>query len=342
MTKKIGKRATIRDVAKAAGVSIKTVSRVFNDEPNVRDEIREKVRQVGQQLSYHPNVAARNLARRRSHLIGLFFENPSPAYVTELQMGALKRLRGTGYRLLIFPVEDRADIRGAMVSTVYASGLDGVIVTPPMCDDPVILEELLASHLPFVRVAGDTSVHGTGSVVIDDEAAAFDLAEYVLRLGHRRVAIVIGDETHRSARLRLMGFRRALQAAGIEPEPAMEIQGAFTFQSGLEAGRRLLHHANRPTAILASNDDMAAGVLQAAHELRIPVPQKLSIVGFDDTALAQMVWPQLTTIRQPIFEMAERAADILLKQIEKGVASETAKLSYDLVIRSSAGEAPTG
>ncbi len=340
MITKPGKRATIRDVAKAAGVSIKTVSRVFNDEPNVREEIREKVRQAGRKLNYHPNVAARNLARRRSHLIGLFFENPSPAYVTELQMGALQRLRGTGYRLLIFPVENRADIRGAMVSTAYTSGLDGVIVTPPMCDDPAILDELLASHLPFVRIAGDTGLYTKGSVVIDDERAAFDLADYVLRLGHRRIAIVIGDATHRSARLRLAGFRRALEAAGIAPDPALEVQGAFTFQSGLDAGRRLLHHANRPTAILASNDDMAAGILQAAHELRIAVPQKLSVVGFDDTALAKMVWPQLTTIRQPIFEMAERAADMLLSHIGTGTAPDTVELSYDLVVRSSAGEGP--
>lgn len=137
-----GKRATIHDVARLAGVSIKTVSRVYNDEPNVREAIREKVKQAGAQLRYRPNVAARNLVERRSHLIGLFFENPSSSYVTELQMGALERLRGTRYRLLIFPVENRADIRGALIETAHAFGLDGIIVTPPMSDDPDILQEL--------------------------------------------------------------------------------------------------------------------------------------------------------------------------------------------------------
>ncbi|MFK0683726.1 LacI family DNA-binding transcriptional regulator [Ochrobactrum sp. BD67] len=335
-----GKRATIHDVARLAGVSIKTVSRVYNDEPNVREAIREKVRQAGSELRYRPNAAARNLVERRSHLIGLFFENPSASYVTELQMGALERLRDTRYRLLIFPVENRDDIRGALIETAHASGLDGIIVTPPMSDDPEILAELSASAMPFARVAGDVNVHPTDSVTIDDEAAAADLMEYLLKLGHRRIAIVIGDPTHRSAELRLAGYRRALEEAGIERNPDYEVQGGFSFASGLAAGEKLLSLAEPPTAVFASNDDMAAAVMQVAYDRNIAVPDQLTVVGFDDSAIASMVSPQITTVRQPIFEMTRDAADMLLKQIETGHASASRRIDYKLIIRQSSGKAP--
>ncbi|KAB2732369.1 LacI family DNA-binding transcriptional regulator [Brucella intermedia] len=335
-----GKRATIHDVARLAGVSIKTVSRVYNDEPNVREAIREKVRQAGSELRYRPNAAARNLVERRSHLIGLFFENPSASYVTELQMGALERLRDTRYRLLIFPVENRDDIRGALIETAHASGLDGIIVTPPMSDDPEILAELTASAMPFARVAGDVNVHPTDSVTIDDGAAAFDLMEYLLKLGHRRIAIVIGDPTHRSAELRLAGYRRALEQAGIERNPDYEVQGGFSFASGLAAGKKLLSLDEPPTAVFASNDDMAAAVMQVAYDHNVGIPDQLTVVGFDDSAIASMVSPQITTVRQPIFEMTRDAADMLLKQIETGHLSASRQIDYKLVIRQSSGKAP--
>ncbi|MFQ0815451.1 alanine racemase [Brucella anthropi] len=336
----IGKRATIHDVARLAGVSIKTVSRVYNDEPNVREAIRERVRQAGSELRYRPNAAARNLVERRSHLIGLFFENPSASYVTELQMGALERLRGTRYRLLIFPVENRDDIRGALIETAHASGLDGIIVTPPMSDDPEILAELTASAMPFARVAGDVNVHPTDSVTIDDAAAAVDLMTYLLKLGHRRIAIVIGDPTHRSAELRLAGYRRALDEAGIDRRAEYEAQGGFSFASGLAAGEMLLSLEEPPTAIFASNDDMAAAVMQVAYDRNIAIPDQLTVVGFDDSAIASMVSPQITTVRQPIFEMTRDAADMLLKQIETGHVSEPRRIGYRLIIRQSSGKAP--
>ncbi len=332
------KRATIHDVARLAGVSIKTVSRVYNDEPNVRDTIREKVRQAGAELRYRPNAAARNLVERRSHLIGLFFENPSQSYVTELQVGALDRLRGTRYRLLIFPVENRADIRGSLIETAHASGLDGIIVTPPMSDDPEILQELIASAMPFARVAGDFNVHPTDSVAIDDEAATLDLMQYLLDLGHKKIAIVIGDLTHRSAQLRLEAYRKVLGQAGIARNPEYEAEGGFSFASGLEAGRKLLSMEDRPTAIFASNDDMAAAVLQIAYNQNIDVPSDLTVVGFDDSAISRMVSPQITTVHQPIREMTYDAVDMLLSQIETGEASPSRQIEYELIIRQSSGK----
>lgn len=335
-----GKRATIHDVARLAGVSIKTVSRVFNDEPNVREVIREKVRAAGAELRYRPNAAARNLVERRSHLIGLFFENPSQSYVIELQSGAIDRLRHTRYRLLIFPVENRADIRGSLIETAHASGLDGIIVTPPMSDDLEILQELSASAMPFTRVAGDFTVHATDSVAIDDEAATLDLMQYLLELGHKKIAIIVGDMTHRSAQLRLEAYRQSLRDHGIDPNPDYEVRGGFSFVSGVKTGRKLLSLEDRPTAIFASNDDMAAGVMQVAYEMGIAVPDQLSIVGFDDSSIARMVSPQITTIRQPIFEMTRDAVDMLLHQIENGETTRSRRISHQLIVRQSSGKAP--
>jgi len=335
-----GKRATIHDVARLAGVSIKTVSRVYNDEPNVRDAIRERVREAGAELRYRPNAAARTLVERRSHMIGLFFENPSPAYVTELQLGALERLRGTRYRLLIFPVENRDEIRGSLIETAHASGLDGIIVTPPMSDDPEILAELTASAMPFARVAGDINVHPTDSVVIDDKAATEELLDYLLKLGHRKIALVTGDLTHRSAQVRFETYCRTLEAAGITRNPDHVVEGGFSFESGLAAGHKLLSLTDRPTAIFASNDDMAAAVMQVAYDMKLVVPDDVTVVGFDDSAISRMVSPQITTVCQPVLRMTFAAVDMLLHNIETGETSPSRKIDYELILRQSAAAVP--
>lgn len=209
-----------------------------------------------------------------------------------------------------------------------------------MSDDPDILQELTASAMPFARVAGDANVHPTDSVTIDDEAAAVDLMNYLLELGHRKIAIVIGDPTHRSAELRLEGYRRALREAGIEGNSDYEVQGGFSFASGLVAGRKLLSLPNRPTAIFASNDDMAAAVMQVAYDAGIAVPDDLTVVGFDDSAIATMVSPQITTVRQPIFEMTRDAADMLLRQMESGEISPAQRIDYKLIVRQSSARVP--
>lgn len=209
-----------------------------------------------------------------------------------------------------------------------------------MSDDPDILQELTASAMPFARVAGDANVHPTDSVTIDDEAAAVDLMNYLLELGHRKIAIVIGDPTHRSAELRLEGYRRALREAGIEGNSDYEVQGGFSFASGLVAGRKLLSLPNRPTTIFASNDDMAAAVMQVAYDAGIAVPDDLTVVGFDDSAIATMVSPQITTVRQPIFEMTRDAADMLLRQMESGETSPAQRIDYKLIVRQSSARVP--
>ena len=334
------RRATITDVADAAGVSIKTVSRVFNDEPNVRPQTRDRVLEAAKGLDYHPNVAARSLAGRRSFLIGLAYENPSPNYVVDLQNGAVERTRGTRWRLLFLPYADTEIVSGRMQAIARASGLDGLILAPPLCDDPATLADLEQSGIPYVRIAPTRDGSAAPDIRVDDRAATIALIERLIGLGHRRIAIVRGDPTHGSAAERAEGFAEAMAAHHLQVDPALDAQGYYTFASGLEAGRRLLSLEERPTAVFACNDDMAAGVLSAAHEAGIAVPDALSIAGYDDSNIASVVWPRLTTVRQPIFDMARAAADELLALIEGEEPARHAVFPYELMVRGSTGPAP--
>lgn len=330
------KRATIIDVARVAGVSAKTVSRVLNQEPHVTRELQERVHAAVRELSYQPNVLAQGLVRRRSHLIGMIYENPSPSYVVDLQMGALDRLKNERYRLVVLPVRSVREHAAEIVSLLRAAAVDGVVLAPPASDHPVVLRELEAAQMPFARIAPTEMFDAGPSTRMDDVAAACDIAGYLLSLGHRDIGIIKGDPTHSSSESRLVGYMRAFAAANLSPPRRDWIeQGHYTFESGLEAGRRLLDRPDRPSAILAQNDDMAAGALMAARELGLGVPENVSIVGFDDSEVARVVWPKLTTIRQPVFEMAAAATGMLLDQLDGGVPSVMRLHQHELVVRQS-------
>ena len=336
--KRATRHSTITDVADAAGVSIKTVSRVFNDEPNVRQATRDRVLAAAATLDYHPNVAARSLAGRRSFLIGLAYENPSPNYVVDLQTGALDRLKGERYRLLVLPFADVAAASGKMQAIARASGLDGIVLAPPLSDDAATVAELEACGLPYVRIAPTSGGSHAPDVAMDDVGATRAVIDHLVGLGHRRIGIVRGDPSHASAAARLEGYRAGLAAYAVAIDPDLEVTGAYTFASGYEAGRILLALSDRPTAIFASNDDMAAGVLNAAYEAGVTVPDALSVVGFDDSNIASVVWPRLTTIHQPIRDMARVATGALLALIEDKPGSAPPPhlaMPYELVIRGS-------
>jgi len=337
--------ATISDVAEIAGVSIKTVSRVFNEEPNVREETRQRVLQVVADLDYHPNIAARSLAGRKSFLIGLLYDNPCPNYILGLQSGSLDRLRGDKWRLLVVPCEDSWQMGGkSTVSMVRAAGVGGVILTSPICDNAEIVNDLLAARIPMVRIAPADSV-GSGqvapSVGMDDRSAAAEITRHLIDLGHRRIAIILGDPTHSSTNERLAGFRRAMGETGLEVDPNLVRPGLYTFDSGLDAARILLNRPDRPTAIFAQNDDMAAATIVAAGELGIAVPGELSVAGFDDSQFASTVWPRITTIRQPIRAMAQAATDALVQIMEGSHRTpEHRVMPYELIVRGSTATVP--
>jgi len=332
-------RKTIHDVAAAAGVAIKTVSRVLNDEPNVRPETRARVLAAAEALRYQPSLSARSLAGRRSYLLGLIYENPSANYLVDLQHGAMARCRQEKFRLFVHQCSGQGDeLTRDVIGLIDQTHVDGLIVSPPLSETPALIEALERRNLPFVRIAPDVE-HGSPYVDMDDEGAAFEMTEYLISCGHARIGFIRGDPSHSASDRRLSGYRKALEKHGLKFDAACVRQGFFVYESGLEAGRELLRMTSPPTAVFASNDDMAAGVLIAAHELGIEVPRDLSIAGFDDTYIARIVWPRLTTIHQPSYDLAFFATDLLLQRLKDDDGPRSNRLPYQLVRRESTGPA---
>ncbi len=337
---KVEKRTTIVDVARDAGVSYKTVSRVLNGEPHVRPDLQKRVHEAAKRLNYHPNLLAQGLVSRRSYLIGLVYENPSASYVVELQKGVLDRLSSERYRLVVIPVRSISEHAGEVVGLLRSAALDGVVLAPPASDHPVILEGLRATGMPFARIAPTRLLDIGPNNLIDDVAAARETAAYIIGLGHRAIAIIKGDATHHSSEARLIGYSQAFSAAGLELRLDWIEQGDFTFDSGYAAAKTLLTGATRPTAILAQNDDMAVGVLMAARDLGLSVPGDVSITGFDDAEVSRIAWPRLTTVQQPVFDMAASSADMLIAQLTGDEPVHDRMHTHKLIIRESAGPPP--
>jgi LacI family transcriptional regulator len=336
---------TIEDVARAAGVSAMTVSRVINKEKNVRDKTRSRVLDAVQELRYSPNMAARSLAAGDATHIGLLYSNPSAAYLSQFLVGALDGARKAGAHLVIEACEGEEDADQSQAARHIATAdVEGVILPPPLSESIPILTELALAKMPVVTVAMGKLYENALNVRIDDFAAAREMTDYLIKLGHRRIALIKGHPQQIASAERERGFRAAVNAAGLDPAGIVVEQGFFTFRSGLEAAEKLLDLPNPPTAIFASNDDMAAAAVNVAHRAGMVVPDDISVVGFDDTAPATTVWPELTTIRQPIAEMAEAAIEMLIGDLRgdrrgsNGVTDRV--LDYELIVRSSSGPAP--
>jgi LacI family transcriptional regulator len=333
-------KATITDVAKKAGVSMKTVSRVLNNEPNVAEKTRSHVKAIAAELRYSPNLAARGLATSKSYLIALIYDNVSPNYISHIQLGAIDACREAGYHLVVEPLMLSADAtRDEKVKTIRSVvdrlPVDGIILTPPLVDSEAVLEALLELNVRCVRVSpknpGEQPFVG-----MDDETAAYQMTQHLLNGGHRKIAFIRGHVDHFASSLRQAGFLRAMDEAKAHVPEALFVQGDFTFESGAAATRLLLSlpKADRPTAIFASNDDMAAAVVSTAGQMGVSVPQELSVCGFDDTPLARVVWPALTTVRQPIYKMGYQAAKQLVTRGEDEAPTGEI-LDFEIMIRDS-------
>ena len=340
-----GGRSTIFDVAALAGVSIKTVSRVVNNEPNVRDQTRDKVTRAIAKLDYRPNAAARGLSSKRSYVIGLAYENPHEfGYLKDLLTGALEACEEQSYSLLLKPITLPDD---ALVDNIRRfaeqTRLDGMILPAPLCDDANVIRLMMDLEIPCARVAPKSPDRDAIDVVCNDEEASFALAEFVIAEGHQRIGFIKGHPDHGAAVRRFAGYKRALKAHGIAYSGSLVRQGYFDFESGRKAGLKLLSLADPPTAIIASNDDMAAGAIFQAHEAGLAVPEDVSVVGFDDTPIASHTWPPLTTVRQPITRMAKTAADLLIRKLrDRELEVELGALPCEMVVRRSTTRPSSG
>jgi DNA-binding LacI/PurR family transcriptional regulator len=322
--------ATIRDVARHAGVSVATVSRVLNDIPIVRAEMRDRVREAIAQLGYRPSSTARSLSLGRSQAIGVvapFFTTPS---VVERLRGVSQRAGHHGYGLMLFDVETPEQRAGALRDFARPGRIDGLLVISlPLLDEEV--SALEHDGLPAVMV--DIGHPHVPHVVIDDAHGGELATEHLLACGHRRIGF-IGDRPDNpfgftSSEQRRRGFRRALRRAGIRGAAELEARGRHGREEARDLARGLLDRDDPPTAVFAASDTQAVGVLEAAHALGLRVPDDVAVIGFDDIELAEPLG--LTTVRQPLRQSGARGADILLAAIA-GMPARRAELDALTVV----------
>ena len=293
-----------------------TVSRVINCEKNVREATRLAVQEVIARLNYSPNLAARSLAGAEQIKIAMLYGNPSAAYLSRLLVGTLEQARKSHVQLLIEQCNADDDI-AAIFQDLVSSGVDGIILSPPLSDQQVLLDLVEASDVSCVVVANWQPPGKMSVVSIDDMEAAKTMTRHIISLGHHRIGFIAGNPEQKASGQRLKGFEVAMRDAGLTIDPACVAQGMFTYRSGLDAAEQLLALSEPPTAIFASNDDMAAAAITVAHRRHLDVPTDLTVCGFDDTDFALSIWPELTTIHQPIAEMSRTAVEILVEQIRE-------------------------
>jgi LacI family transcriptional regulator len=333
-----GKAPTIGDVARHAGVSPMTVSRVINGETTVREPSRKRVEASVAELGYEPNEAARRLAGVSVASIALLYSKPS-AYISEFLFGGLEEARKSHTRITVEKCNDDAEAESA-IRRLVGSAIDGVLLPPPFGDSESLLDVLDELEIPTVAISSGRLRDSVSAVSVDDYQAARTMTEHIIRLGHRRIGFIVGDPHQHASAHRLSGYLDAMQGAGLATPEELVAPGTFTYRSGLDAAETLLGIDEAPTAIFASNDAMAAATVAVAHMKGLDVPGDLTVCGFDDTAFAVTIWPELTTIRQPIVDLSRTGADLLISKIRARKAGKKEKsrhvlLDFSLVRRQS-------
>ena len=339
-------RPTIDDVAALAGVGRATVSRALNDQANVSAKMRERVMRAVAALDYRVNPQARSLASRSGNALALINctaldAEPNSYYFAALELGALRAAAVSGFTVSTFNIDVDDPQRSAKVIELFESGRSaGLILAPPLSDDPALAAELIARGCPVVCISPSDEVRAlVPGVGFDEEAAGKEIAQHVLAHGHRRFGYLLGIEGHLSAEKRFAGFLAALREAGLGREVVTSLRGDFSFRSGVELAEVLLDGADRPTALVCANDDMAVGALFTANRRHLAVPGELSIVGFDDAPISGHIWPPLTTVHQPIRRIAARAVENLVEAVMRGPgAAEQPRfesIAYHVVVRES-------
>ena len=331
---------TIYDVAKESGFSLSTVSNVLNDGPRpVKPETRQRILATMRRLDYHPSAVARGLARQRTHTLGILFGVVEPsevvlnAYSVSVLQGVLTAAAATGYNVTHYmtPWIDANQSLGAFRDR----RTDGLLIVAPPTDSD-LMPSIARLKLPLVAVSWPSERENVPSVDADDRVGMRQAAGHIIELGHRRIAHLMGHANLVSAMIRKQIFLDVLAEAGILPIPEFILPGQYSTTSGYERALRVLKHPERPTAIVAGNDEIAVGVVEAARDLGIRIPEELSVVGYDDRPLSALMNPRLTTVRQPFVEIGTHAVRLLVLQMEgQEVAPITHLLTPQLVIRES-------
>jgi LacI family transcriptional regulator len=337
---------TIKHVAAEAGVSLQTVSRVINDGPNVRDEIKERVRTAIARLGYVPSLAARRMGGSRSFLLLALNDRDRTIedwrsgqgkdWVDQMLFGGMLKCAEHGYRMIFELVDTHtAHVEREIMGALSALHPDGVILTPPHSDNPLILALLTDQRIPFARIG--SVADGAGfSITMDEQAAGAAATAHLIGLGHRRIGFITGSDDYALSAARLEGYRQAMRDAGLPQDATLVARGDFSFGSGRVAAETLLALPEPPTGIVASSDQMALATVQVATAQGMSVPGDLSVVSFDDSPLARFSTPPLTAIVQPIAAMTARAAELLIVgSAGEGDGAERSVLPFALAARDS-------
>ena len=331
-------KVTINDVAKYAGVSIKTVSRVTNNEPSVKQATVDKVNEAIKALNYQPNLAARNLAGTKSYASGFIYDNPNAYYIIDMQNGILSACKDKGYELVIHPCNAKSEtICDELTALVKYSRLAGLVLTPPLSEDPKVLKALTEIDANYVRIiAGEKDNDQNGlTILVNDKFGAVQITQHLIDLGHKHIAFLSGDLHHESTKERLLGFKQALTINNLKLNENYIIEGKYSFESGVDGANKLIKLKNRPTAIVACNDEIAAGALFAARLAGLDIPVDLSIVGFEDSPFSRQTWPKLTTVHQPNAEIAQVATELLIAKRREQDAIYSRTFTPEPIIRDS-------
>jgi len=328
-------RVTMMDVAQLAGVSSKTVSRVINKQSYVCSIKVEKVWQAIKELNYHPSAIARQLCGAPSS-IGFVYDNPNSHYIIECQKGILEICLQEGLELFIRPCKaSSSTLSDDIVTMVRRSHMAGVVLTPPLSEMSSLLAKLDEENICYVKITSGNSSDDNRTVCIDDFNAASELTQYLIDLGHKEIAFLQGDKSHGSAQQRFSGYLAKLSDNKICPNEDLIVDGIFSFESGVEGAFKLLTGENIPTAIFACNDEIAAGCLFTAAFMGISVPEKLSIVGFEDSPFSRQTLPKLTTAKQSTELVAKTAAELLISLIRKNSQPQDRVFTPQLILRDS-------
>ena len=328
---------TIKDVSKDALVSIKTVSRVINNEANVAEATKKKVLASVKKLGFRPNKNAQSLRSNKSYMLALLYDNPNKSYLADVQSGIFNACKNTGYNLVIQECNYKSSrLTNDIIQFVEDFKIDGLVITPPLSDMQDFLGNLEANKIDYAVIAPRIMNPDSLYVSSNDYEAAYNLTSEIINHGHRDVGFIKGHPKHSASLLRFNGFLAALKKHGFEPNEQWIKQGNFSFESGFDAGVEIFESSKIPTAIFASNDSMAAGIMKSAQMKGMEVPNDLSLTGFDDSPIAQQIWPALTTIKQPVQQMAAHAAKILIAKFD-GLVEKTKSKEFksELVVRES-------
>lgn len=340
---------TIKHVAADAGVSLQTVSRVINNEPNVRPEMKERVQASIDKLGYVPSIAAQRLSGSRSYIILAINDRERTLadwrdrigtdWVDQMLLGGMLTCAEHGYRMIVELVDTHSDhVERELSATIAALQPDGVILTPPHSENQLITGLLTERKIPFARISSLEPGPGI-RLTMDDEGSAQMATERLIALGHKRIGLIAGPEEYSLSGWRIDGWMRAMQAAGLKTE-GLCVRGDFGYQSGAEAARKLLSQVERPTALIASSDQMALAALEVAREMKLDIPAELSLISFDNTPIVRFTQPPLTAVDQPIAATISKAVELLIAAPKDPLPSEPINVPGSLVERASTAPPP--